>query len=147
MRSPNQAPESSQLCVTGVFFLWIVISQLWRPIIESSNFHRFVILCICWDTHSEKTGLWQLPNLSSVFNRHGILALEKVGIKDYKDKNWLGNSCNQLIYVPKIPTKDKVIKLTILREKNLVHSQDLQSNLRPFEDLQPPAKWDFNRIK
>ena len=27
-----------------------------------------VILCVFWDTRSEKTGLWQLPNLSSVFN-------------------------------------------------------------------------------
>ena len=33
----------------------------------SSNFRRFVILCICWDTPSKKTGLWQLPIVSSVF--------------------------------------------------------------------------------
>ena len=33
----------------------------------SSNFHRLVILCICWDTPSEKTGLWQVPIVSSVF--------------------------------------------------------------------------------
>ena len=32
----------------------------------SSNFHRFVILCICWDTPSE-IGLWQLLIVSSVF--------------------------------------------------------------------------------
>ena len=25
----------------------------------AKKFHRFVILCICWDTPSEKTGLWQ----------------------------------------------------------------------------------------
>ena len=25
----------------------------------SSNLHRVVFLCICWDTLSEKTGLWQ----------------------------------------------------------------------------------------
>ena len=35
------------------------ISQIQRPIL-SSNFHRFVTLCIlCWDTPSEKTGFWQ----------------------------------------------------------------------------------------
>ena len=34
----------------------------------SSNFYRFVILCTCWDTPSEKTGLWQLPLVPSVFN-------------------------------------------------------------------------------
>ena len=33
----------------------------------SSNVHRFVILCICWDTPSENTGLWQLPKVSSAF--------------------------------------------------------------------------------
>ena len=32
-----------------------------------TTFYRFVILCICWDTPSEKTGLWQLPIVSSVF--------------------------------------------------------------------------------
>ena len=35
----------------------------------SQNFHRFVSLCICWDTLSEDSGLWQLPKVSSVFKR------------------------------------------------------------------------------
>ena len=40
----------------------------------SPNFHRCVILCIlCWDTASEKTGLWQLPILSSVFKKMLII--------------------------------------------------------------------------
>ena len=30
-------------------------------------FHRFVILCMCWDTPSENISLWQLPIVSSVF--------------------------------------------------------------------------------
>ena len=51
--------------MTRVFFLsWLSRNfdgQL------SSNFHRFVILCICWYTPSEKTGLWKLPIVSSVF--------------------------------------------------------------------------------
>jgi len=34
----------------------------------SSNFNMFVISCICWDTLSEKTGLWQTPKVSRVFN-------------------------------------------------------------------------------
>ena len=54
LRSRNQASKSTWLRVTRVFFF---ISQLRRPM--SSNLHRFVILCICWDTPSEKTGLWQ----------------------------------------------------------------------------------------
>ena len=34
----------------------------------SSNVHKFVFLCKCWDTPNEKTGLWQLPIASSAFN-------------------------------------------------------------------------------
>ena len=34
----------------------------------SSNFHRFVILCICWDTPTVKASLWQLPIVSTAFN-------------------------------------------------------------------------------
>ena len=41
----------------------------------SSNFHRLVILCICWGTPSEKTCLWQLPIVSSVFMNSFITSL------------------------------------------------------------------------
>ena len=33
----------------------------------NSNVHRFVILCICWDTQTVKTILWQLPIVYTVF--------------------------------------------------------------------------------
>ena len=33
----------------------------------SLNFHRFVMLCICLYTPSEKAGLWQLPKVFSIF--------------------------------------------------------------------------------
>jgi hypothetical protein len=55
--SRNQASESAQgvtMLQKGVFS-FIIISQPRRPI--GSNFHRFVILCVCWDTPSEKTSL------------------------------------------------------------------------------------------
>ena len=39
-----------------------------------SYFHRSVILCICWDTQTEKIVLWQLPIVSSVFK---TVCLEK----------------------------------------------------------------------
>ena len=39
-----------------------------------SNFYKFVILCICSDSPSEKTGLWQLPIVSRVFN--GVIKLK-----------------------------------------------------------------------
>ena len=51
--------------MTRVFFLSLLSRNFDDQL--SSNFHRFVILCICWDTPSEKTGLWQLPIVSSVF--------------------------------------------------------------------------------
>jgi len=35
----------------------------------SSNFHRFVILCIRWDTPTVKASLWQLPIVSSAFKK------------------------------------------------------------------------------
>ena len=40
-------------CDKGAF-LYIILSQLRRPIL-SLSFQRFVILCICWDTPTVKT--------------------------------------------------------------------------------------------
>ena len=56
-------------CDKGVFFL----SYLSRNSDDqsSSNFHRLVILCLCWDTPSKRTGLWHLPIVSIVFNKIG----------------------------------------------------------------------------
>ena len=56
--------KHTTLCDNGVFLT--LISRNFDDQL-SSNVHRFVILCICWDTPSEKTGLWQLPIVSSVF--------------------------------------------------------------------------------
>ena len=52
----------------GCFFL-LLLSRNFGDRLISINVHRFVILCIglCWDTASEKTGLWQVPIVSSVF--------------------------------------------------------------------------------
>ena len=49
----------------GCFFLSLLSRNFGDQL--SSNFHRVVILCICWDTPSKKTGLWQLPIVSIVF--------------------------------------------------------------------------------
>ena len=40
------------------------------------NVHRFIILCTRWDTPSENTGLWQLPNMSGAFT-HNRLETQK----------------------------------------------------------------------
>ena len=64
--SKSSIKKHTTLCDKGVF-----LSLLSRNFDDqlSSNFHRFVILCICWDTQSEKTGLWQLPKVSNVFKQ------------------------------------------------------------------------------
>ena len=58
--------RAHNLCNKGVF-----LSLFSRNCDDqlSSNFHRFDIsICICWDTPSEKTGLWQLLVVSTAFN-------------------------------------------------------------------------------
>ena len=57
-----KSSKIKQLRVTRVFFLTLLSRNFDDPL--SSNFHRFVV-CICWDTPSEKTGLWQ--NTNSVY--------------------------------------------------------------------------------
>ena len=56
--------ESTQLRVTRVLFL--ILSRNFDHRL-SSNFHWFVMLCICWDTPTVKASLWQLPVVSRVF--------------------------------------------------------------------------------
>ena len=64
---------------------WFFLSLLSRNFDDrlSWNFHRFVILCICWDTASEKTGRWQLPIVSTVFktNRISVINMSSKWIK------------------------------------------------------------------
>ena len=60
-----RASESSQNYATSVFFLSLFSCNFDDQLCQ--HFHRFVILCLSWDTASEKTGLWQLPIVSSVF--------------------------------------------------------------------------------
>ena len=36
----------------------------------SSNFHRFVVICIYWDTPTVKASLWQLPIVLSAFKAY-----------------------------------------------------------------------------
>ena len=61
----NQTSESTHFCVTRLFFLSLLSRNFDDRL--SSNFHRFVILCICLVTPSEKTGLWQLPIVFTTF--------------------------------------------------------------------------------
>ena len=64
-KAPSEVTEfCTQLCVTRLFFLSLLSRNFDDQL--SSYFHRCVNLCICWDTLSEKTGLWQLPTMSSV---------------------------------------------------------------------------------
>ena len=49
------AGSVNTLCDKIVFFVPLLSRNFNDQL--SSNFHRFVILCICWDTASVKTGL------------------------------------------------------------------------------------------
>ena len=51
--------------MTRVLFLQLLSSNFDDQL--SSNFHRFVISCICWDTPTEKTSLRPLPIVSTAF--------------------------------------------------------------------------------
>ena len=49
----------------GLFFLSLLSRNFNDRL--SLNFHRFVILCTCWDTPTVKACLWQLPIVSTAF--------------------------------------------------------------------------------
>ena len=62
----HYASESTHISLCNMcVFLLLFFCKLGDQL--SPNFHRFVILCECWDTPSKNTGLWQLPNVSSGF--------------------------------------------------------------------------------
>ena len=54
---PNllKTSESTQICAIRVFFHLLFSCNFDDRL--SSNFHRFVLLCMCWDAPSEQTGL------------------------------------------------------------------------------------------
>ena len=63
----NQASQSTQLRVTRVFFFHYYLATSttnWAQMFTGLLFCAF-----CWDTPSEKNGLWQLPIVSSAFNQ------------------------------------------------------------------------------
>ena len=49
--------KAHNLCAKGIFFLPLLFCNFDDQL--SSNFHRFVILCICWDTPSDNLTIWQ----------------------------------------------------------------------------------------
>ena len=57
--------KHNNLC-KRVFFISLFSRNLKQL---TSKFHRFVILCICWDTPKLEYNLWNLPNMSSAFNQ------------------------------------------------------------------------------
>ena len=63
LRSRDKSSDSTQVCVTMFLFVSsIIISQLRRPI--EFKFSQISYCMQCWDTLSEKTGIWQLPKVS-----------------------------------------------------------------------------------
>ena len=54
----------------GLFFFHYYLARNFDDRL-SSNFHRFVILCIRWDTPTVKASLWQLPIVSTACKGRG----------------------------------------------------------------------------
>ena len=57
----------------GCFFLSLLSRKFDDR--SSSNFHRFVILCLCWETPTVKASLWQLPIVSSAYKVHILIQI------------------------------------------------------------------------
>ena len=81
--SKSSIMKSHNFVWEGCFFLSYISRNFDDQL--SWNFHRFVISCICWDTASEITGLWQLPIVSNVF-KHWTLSRRYV--------NFVTHHCN-----------------------------------------------------
>ena len=63
--------KAYKVYATMVFSFFILLQLRWPQL--SPNYHRFVILCICWDTpRDEKTGLWQLPKVSMWLSSNAV---------------------------------------------------------------------------
>ena len=61
-------------CDKDVFFFHSLLATF------TTNWAQYVILCICWDTPSEKTGLWQLSIVSmSLMSRPLVLIYKASG--------------------------------------------------------------------
>ena len=68
--------ENTWICARRVLFLSLFFC-IFDDQLLSQNVDEFVILCICWDTPSENTSLWQLPKVSSAF-KHVTFILENL---------------------------------------------------------------------
>ena len=95
-------------------FSFIVISQLRRPI-ELKFSQVFVILCICLDTPTVKTKLWQLPIVYTVFKHPANDFYQIVCIK-YRNESctfWKGRLANPKEVLEIFPSllSIKIIKL------------------------------------
>ena len=95
--SRNQPSKFTQLRVTReTVFSFVIISQLRRPI--ELNFSQ-----VCYFVHmlrySEKTGLWQLPIVSSVFYRR---PLHNIWKHARPFPNPVGKTLHELINVPRV---------------------------------------------
>ena len=80
-------PESTQICTAWVFFLSSFSCNFNGQL--NPNLHKFVMLCICWDTPSENTGLWQLPNVSSAFKQIILLNIFFLLNKTKQDTSYI----------------------------------------------------------
>ena len=65
LRSRIQASSSTHIVQQRCLLLHFISQFFWRPI--EFKFSHVCYVMQCWDTPSEKTGIWQLPKLSRAF--------------------------------------------------------------------------------
>ena len=115
----------------GCFFL-LLLSRKFADRL-SSNFYRFVILCICWDTPTVKASLWQLSKLSSAFNAAAVLeqddyardALKSETKNQYLHMFYVHSSATSTLWNPTPPqARTEYINPKKKRKGKRVSSQD-----------------------
>ena len=113
--SLSQASESTQIVWNkGVFSF---INSLTFDDQLSLNFHRSVLLSICSDTPSEKTCLWQLPNVSSNLINIFVMMIIHYQLALWKQLDDVSLDCDifPATNVPKAP----VTKPSLLQQGSL----------------------------
>ena len=79
-------PKAHNFVWQGFFFFHYYLATL---AINWVQIFTCLLFCACWDTPSEKTGLWQLPIVSSVFK--GVMNF----LNDGEGKMRLDASCDK----------------------------------------------------
>ena len=128
--------KAHNLVWQGCFYLSILSRNF--NVQLSSSFHRFVILCICWDTPSARTGLWQSCQrcpMSLMGNSH----------KDSSNEHWL--TLNGLGNSGLFHRKYKSPIIEVRTNPQVTNEKQLMSFLMSLEAMKISANANWNKEK